>query len=78
MITRKLVIAGISALALSPGVAWACTGSAHPGPHGSTGATGATGATGSTGTSAITNASLRSAGSRRAHHAHERKSVERS
>ena len=71
--TRRLVIAGISALALSPGVAWACTGNGHPGPNGPTGATGATGTTGLTGASGVTSASLRSAGLRRAHHSHARK-----
>ena len=77
MTTRKL----ISALALSPGVAWACTGSnGHPGPFGPTGATGVTGATGmtgSTGTSGVTSATHRSAHFRKAHHAHARKSAGR-
>jgi len=83
VITRKLVIAGVSALVLSPGVAWACTGNGHRGPYGPTGATGVTGVTGSTGwtasagTSGVASASLRSAGLRKAHHAHARKSAGR-
>lgn len=81
MINRRLIIAGVSAMALSPGVAWACNGSGHPGPYGSTGATGATavaGSTGSTGTSGVTSASARQTAIRRAHHhAHARKSATR-
>ena len=76
MITRKLVIAGIGAMALSPGVAWACTGGAHggaPGPFGATGATGATGAGGWHGT--ITGSSVRQGHLHRVHHAHPRKAA---
>ena len=80
MITRKLIIAGVSAMALTPGVAWACSGSGHPGPGPSTGATGVTGSTGwggATGASGVTSATHRSAGFHRAHRAHARKSAGR-
>jgi hypothetical protein len=80
VIIRKLIIAGVSAMALTPGVAWACNGSGHPGPEPSSGATGATGSTGSsgaTGTSGVTSAGLRSEGFHRAHRAHGRKSAGR-
>src|SRR5580704_13929267 len=80
VITRKLVLAGVSALALTPGVAWACTDNGHlgpDGPPGATGVTGATGTTGSTGTSGVTSAPLRSAHFRKAHSAHARKSAAR-
>jgi hypothetical protein len=76
VIPRKLVIVGISAMALTPGVAWACSGIGHPGPGGPIGATGVTGSTGwsgPTGTSGVTSASLRSAGLHRALRAHLRK-----
>ena len=83
VITRKLIITAVSAVALTPGVAWACSGSGHPGPGGPIGATGATGVTGSTGwtgptgTSGVTSATQRSAGFHRAHRAHVRKSAGR-
>ena len=74
MITRKLVVAGISAMALTPGVAWACTGAGHPGAHGPAGSTGTTGATAAAGwTGSITGSSLRQTHLRHAHHAPRRK-----
>jgi len=77
VITRKLVAAGISALALTPGVAWACNGTGHGpgGPQGATGATGSTGSTAATGGSGVTNASVRQAKLRRVHHAHAHKAA---
>ncbi len=69
MISRKLLAAGISAIAMTPSVALACTGSGHAGYP----ATGATGATGSTGWSGVTNASAHHGRFRVAHHAHSRK-----
>jgi hypothetical protein len=79
VITRKLVVAGISALALTPGVAWACNGmgGGPPGSPGAVGATGATGATAATGTSGVTNASVRQSKLRHAHHAHAHRSTRR-
>jgi hypothetical protein len=79
VITRKLVVAGISALALTPGVAWACngTGNGAGGPRGATGATGSTGSTAATGTSGVTNASLRQSKLRHVHHAHAHRAARR-
>ncbi len=79
VINRKLVAAGLSVFALTPGVALACTGGAgHPGAPGAIGATGATGATGSTGWSGVTNAKVRQARYHGTHHARSRKSAHRS
>ena len=68
MFGRKLVVAGITAFALTPGVALACMGSGNGGASGShrsigaTGMTGATGATGSTGSRGAAYASYGSNG----------------
>jgi hypothetical protein len=78
VINRKLIAAGLSVFALTPGVALACTGMGHPGAPGAIGATGATGATGSTGQRGVTNAKVRQAHLRVAHHARSRKSAHRS
>jgi hypothetical protein len=48
MFSRKLVVAGIAAFALTPGVAMACMGSGSGGGAVSSGATGTTGVTSST------------------------------
>jgi hypothetical protein len=79
VITRKLVVAGISALSLTPGVAWACNGAGNgaAGPPGARGVTGATGPTAATGTSGVTNASVRQSKLRHGHHAHAHRSARR-
>ena len=77
---RRLIVAGVTAFALTPGVALACTGGGHGGPPGARGATGATGvwgATGATGASGTTSASVRQAHFRGAHHPRTRTSAGR-
>jgi len=69
VIARKLSVAGIGALSLTPGVAWACNGTGN-GPGGSMGATGATGSTAATGSSGVKNASVRRFKLRHMRHAH--------
>jgi hypothetical protein len=73
VIKRKLIVAGVSAFVLTPGVAWAC-GAGHGGTAGSQGPWGATGASGATG---ATYAPARQARFRPAHHAHARNSAGR-
>ena len=78
VINRTLIVAGISAVALAPGVAWACPGDGHGGGTGATGSTGTTGASGSTGTTGVTGALVRPAHFRHAHRVRARGSARRS